>query len=156
MNENLKLDEYGEKLLHTFEGKRNRAYQDIAGIWTIGNGLIRYTVGERAGRRVQKGDYLTDEEIHAEFRNQIKSYEGGVKRAVKVPLTQSQFNACVSLAYNIGVKAFAGSTVVRELNQGKYQAACRAFALWNKAGGRVSKGLSIRRKAEQQEFFRNG
>ena len=99
---------------------------------------------------------MTDAEIKAEFMNQIKAYEDGVRAAVKVPLTQSQFNACVSLCYNIGVKAFSGSTVARRLNERKYKAACEAFELWNKAGGRVIQGLANRRKAEQKEFFRMG
>lgn len=156
MNENLKVDNYGLELLEEFEGKRRQAYRDSVGIPTIGIGFIRYTLGEKAGQKVQMGDVMTDGEIRAELANQIQTYEKAVRDAVQVELTQSQFNACVSLCYNIGAKAFAGSSVVRELNQRKYQAACKAFALWNKAGGRVVQGLVNRRAEEQKEFFRNG
>ena len=105
---------------------------------------------------MQMQDYLTDDEIKAEFTVQIAAYEDAVAEAVKVALTQSQVNALVSLCYNIGASAFKGSTVVRELNKRKYQAACKAIGMWNKAGGRVVQGLVNRRAAEQVLFFRDG
>ena len=135
MNESMRTDEAGYNLIVHWEGKRNKAYLDSVKIPTIGTGFIRYTLGDKAGQRVKLGDTMTDEEIKAEFLNQIKSYENGVKEVVKVPLTQSQFNACVSLCYNIGIAAFAKSTVVHRLNERKYKAACDEFARWNKAGG---------------------
>ncbi|MGF6149021.1 Phage-related lysozyme (muraminidase) [Kingella potus] len=156
MNENLKLDNTGYALLARFEGTRSRAYLDSAGIPTIGIGFIRYTLGARAGQRVKMGDSMSEAEIRAEFLNQVQSYEAAVRQYVRAPLTQSQFNACVSLCYNIGTAAFAKSSAVRLLNEKRYQAACAAFALWNKAGGRVVRGLENRRKEEQKEFFRNG
>lgn len=155
-NQDKHVDGHGYRFISGWEGKRNQAYLDSVRIPTIGIGFIRYTLGSRAGQRVKLGDIMMDSEIEAEFKNQIKTYEDGVKAAVTVPLTQSQFNACVSLCYNIGVAAFARSTVVRRLNERKYRAACEAFAMWNKAGGRVVQGLVNRRKAEQKEFFRNG
>lgn len=156
MNKHLTVDDAGFDLIARWEGKRNHAYLDSVGIPTIGIGFIRYTLGDKAGQRVQAGDYLSDDEIRAEFANQVKIYEDGVKTAVSAPLTQSQLNACVSLCYNIGVAAFARSSVCRLLNQQRYRAACNAFAAWNKAGGRTLPGLANRRAAEQREFFRDG
>ena len=156
MNEKLKLDDAGSALIKKWEGVKTRAYSDSAGIPTIGIGFIRYTLGAKAGQKVRMGDTLTEAEIKAEFLNQVKTYEDGVRQAVRTELTQSQFNACVSLCYNIGVEAFAKSSVARLLNEHRYQAACNAFALWNKAGGRVVQGLANRRADEQKEFFRNG
>ena len=72
---------------------KTRAYLDSAGIPTIGIGFIRYTLGAKAGRKVQMGDTLTEAEIKAEFLNQVKTYENGVRQAVRTELTQSQFNA---------------------------------------------------------------
>lgn len=156
----VRIDDAGYEFIKRWEGVRNKAYRDSAGIPTIGIGFIRYKVGaraqERAGTRVQMQDYLTDDEIKAEFTVQIAAYEDAVAEAVKVALTQSQVNALVSLCYNIGANAFKGSTVVRLLNQRKYQAACTAIGMWNKAGGRVVQGLVNRRKAEQVLFFRDG
>ena len=152
----VRIDDAGYEFIKQWEGVRNKAYRDSAGIPTIGIGFIRYKVGARAGKRVQMQDYLTDDEIKAEFTVQIAAYEDAVAEAVKVALTQSQVNALVSLCYNIGVNAFKGSTVVRELNKRKYQAACKAIGMWNKAGGRVVQGLVNRRAAEQVLFFRDG
>ena len=152
----VRIDDAGYEFIKQWEGVRNKAYRDSAGIPTIGIGFIRYKVGARAGTRVQMQDYLTDDEIKAEFTAQIAAYEDAVAEAVKVALTQSQVNALVSLCYNIGASAFKRSTVVRELNQRKYQAACKAIGMWNKAGGRVVQGLVNRRKAEQVLFFRDG
>ena len=153
MNENLKLDDAGYALIKKWEGVKTRAYSDSVGIPI---GFIRYTLGAKAGQKVRMGDTLTEAEIKAEFLNQVKTYEDGVRQAVRTELTQSQFNACVSLCYNIGVEAFDKSSVARLLNERRYQAACNAFALWNKAGGRVVQGLANRRADEQKEFFRNG
>lgn len=97
MNENLHVDDYGRELIAKFEGKQNRAYKDSVGIPTIGIGFIRYTLGDKAGQKVQMGDLISDEEIAAEFANQIQRFEKAVRDAVQVELTQSQFNACVSL-----------------------------------------------------------
>ncbi|MFP5075159.1 lysozyme [Neisseria sp. WLZKY-1] len=156
MNGNLKLDDTGYALIERLEGSRRAAYKDSASIPTIGIGFIRYTLGARAGQRVKMGDTPTDAEIKAEFLNQVQTYEAAVRQYVRAPLTQSQFNACVSLCYNIDVTAFAKSSVVRLLNEKRYRAACEAFALWNKAGGRFVQGLANRRLAKQNEFFRNG
>ena len=150
-----KLDAHGLKLIAQFEGVRQKAYLDSAGIATIGIGFIRYSLGALAGRRVALGDTMTQEAILAEFAHQVAQYERAVNEAVKVPLTQSQFNACVSLCYNIGIAAFSRSSVVRLLNLRQYRAACRAFALWNKAGGRTVAGLVKRREAEMREFGRS-
>ena len=96
MNENLHVDDYGRELIAKFEGKQNRAYKDSVGIPTIGIGFIRYTLGDKAGQKVQMGDLISDEEIAAEFASQIQRYEKAERDAEKVELTQSQVNACVS------------------------------------------------------------
>lgn len=150
------IDDKGYELIAHWEGIRNSAYLDSGSIPTIGIGFIRYSIGAKAGQRVKLGDVMTHDQIKAEFKQQIQSYEQAVRQAVTVPMTQSQFNACVSLCYNIGTAAFARSSVVRRLNERKYRAACQAFAMWDKAGGRIIKGLQRRRAAEQAEFFRMG
>lgn len=150
------LDAAGRKFIQGWEGTRNKAYRDSAGIWTIGTGFIRYLVGHRRGTRVKAGDYLTDAEIEAEFIQQIQVYEQAVTDVVRVKLNQSQFNALVSLCYNIGVGALKRSTVIKELNQGRYTAASRAFSMWTRAGGRVIRGLVNRREAEAKLFLSEG
>ncbi|KQD16250.1 lysozyme [Acinetobacter baumannii] len=71
-----------------------------------------------------------------------------------MPLTQNQFDALVSLAYNIGSGAFKGSTLLKLLNKGDYKGAADQFLVWNKAGGKVMKGLVRRREAERALFLK--
>ena len=77
-----------------------------------------------------------------------------MRGAVLVPLNDNQLAACTSLAYNIGLAAFRGSTLLRKLNDGDYQGAADQFPVWNKAGGRVVQGLVNRRAAERDLFLK--
>jgi lysozyme len=70
---------------------------------------------------------------------------------VKVPLYQHEYDAYLSLSYNIGPTAFCKSTLVRKLNQQDYSGACAQILRWNRAGGEVVRGLSIRREAEYKQ-----
>ena len=78
--------------------------------------------------------------------------EDAVKRLVNVPLTQGQFDALVSLTFNIGVAQFQKSTLLRKLNAGDLAGAAEEFLRWNKAGGKVAEGLVRRRVAEKGRF----
>src|SRR5690554_4403486 len=138
----------GEALLHHFEGFRSEAYLDPVNIWTIGYGNTRY----EDGTPVRKGDHVTRERGAELFRNILRGFERAVLDAVKVPLTQGQFDALVSLAYNIGSGAFRSSTLLRVLNAGDYEGAADQFLRWNRGGGRVLPGLTRRREAERKLF----
>ncbi len=72
-----------------------------------------------------------------------------VRRCAPVPMYQHEFDAAVSLAYNIGGKAFCGSTVARRFNAGDYEGACNAFLMWDKFRGRTLPGLVARRERER-------
>lgn len=154
------IDLNGYAFIKKMEGCKNTAYKDVVGIPTIGIGFIQYGTGTKIGQKVHMGDTLTDAEIMQEFTVQIKKYEDAVlnnlTKEVREEITQSQVNALVSLCFNIGIKAFLGSTVLRELNKRKYKASCEAFSMWNKAGGKVVQGLVNRRKQEQVLFFKEG
>lgn len=149
----LRLSDKGLELIKQFEGFRSAPYKDIVGVWTIGYGNTYYP----DGRKVSGADkVLTEKEAH-DLKMAIinKDFAPKVRQALghsKVPITQNMFDACVSLAYNIGVGGFAKSSVVRQLNAGNKQAAADAFLLWNKAGGKVVKGLE-RRRAKERELF---
>lgn len=86
----------------------------------------------------------------------VKSYEKAVNDAVKVPLTQNQFDALVSFTYNIGTGGFKESSALRKLNQGDYAGAAQAMKLWNKSGGEVMQGLVNRRNDEVALFNKGG
>ena len=98
----------------------------------------------RASWRVRLAD---EQAAHELFRQGARRYIDRVNRTIKRPVTQGQFDAMVSLCFNIGEGAFEGSSVARLLNQGDIAGAAQAFLIWNKAGGRELPGLPCR-KAE--------
>jgi len=141
----VKTSPQGIALIREFEGFRAEAYRDPVGIWTIGYG---FTKG------VRQGDTMTREQADQRLRVELADYEAGVLRVTGGNLTQAQFDALVSFAWNVGVKGMAGSSVIKAHVRGDYQAAARAFALWNKAGGKVWPGLTRRRAAEAALYLR--
>lgn len=140
----------GLAAIQRHEGLRLDAYQDSAGVWTIGYGSTRYT----DGTPVKQGDMLASKSAaDVLFRETLREYESAVSRAVLVPLSQPQFDALVSLAYNIGTQAFSGSTLLKRLNAHDYAAAANEFLRWNRAGDQVLDGLRRRREAERAMFL---
>jgi lysozyme len=135
----------GRKAIEQREGVRLQAYRDSVGIWTIG-------VGHAATSNVppipKAGMKITAEEADRLLTADLKRYESTVNLAVKVPLTQNQFDACVSLCFNIGQKGFAHSTVVARINKRDYHGAADAFLLWSHPD--VLRG---RRRAERAQFL---
>ena len=140
----------GVDLICNFEGLRLKAYDDGVGVWTIGFGTTKYP----NGIRVKKGDTCTLDQAKAYMQNDLKSFEQTVNNTVKVPLNQNQFDALVSLAYNIGSTAFKNSTLVKRLNEGNYNAAANQFNVWVNAGGKRMQGLVNRRAAERTLFLK--
>lgn len=130
-------------LLKEFEGLRLEAYKDVAGVWTIGYG---HTGGVKAG------DSITLEQAKQLLDQDLVRFEKAVNDGVKRPMTQNQYNAFVSLAYNIGVSGFLGSTALRRFNAGDVKGAADAITWWNQAGGKVVKGL-VRRRAAERDLF---
>ena len=122
------------------EGYTSRAAIPIKGdVPTIG-------FGTTAG--VKMGDTITPQVAVSRALSDVSKFEGALKRCVKVPLTQGEYDAYLSLSYNIGSGAFCGSTLVRKLNAGDYAGACEQVLAWDKAGGRRVQGLTARRNRE--------
>lgn len=121
------------------EGCRLKAYRDIVGVWTCGWGETR---------GVTPSTIWTQEEADIRFCESLTEFAEGVRKACTNPPSMNELGAMVSLAYNIGLGGFARSTVLRKHNAGDHQSAARAFALWNKAGGQVVRGLTLRRAKE--------
>lgn len=135
----------GRKDLASREGRRLKAYRCSAGVLTIGVGHT-----SMAGLpKVTPGLTITAEECEEIFIRDLKKYEAAVNKAVKVPLTQNQFDALVSLCFNIGTGAFAKSTLVRKLNAGDYEGAAKQFLVWSK-----QPELLPRRQKEKAQFER--
>ena len=135
----MKTSNRGLSLIVQFEGFRPDAYLDPVGIPTIGFGFIR---------GVKMGDKMTLAEARDRLKREIVEYEQGVLAACTRKPNQNQFDAFVCFAFNVGVAGFKKSSVLKAHNRGDYQAAARAFGLWNKAGGKVFTGLTRRRAAE--------
>lgn len=125
----------------THESYRGSAYNDGVGVTTIGFGT---TTG------VKPGDKITVERALAVALEDANKHGDAVKRCVKVPLFQHEFDAYTSLAYNVGVNAFCGSTLVKKLNALDYVGACNEISRWTKAGGKILRGLVIRREKERR------
>jgi lysozyme len=134
------------------KGVRHVPYQDQAGLWTIGYGHLI-----KAGESFVE---ISEAEAVALRQADQKIAEDAVNSAVTVPLTQPMFDALVSFAFNVGVGAFRGSTLLRELNSGDYAGARARFAEWNKVTVRgvkvVSNGLIARRELEADLFVSGG
>lgn len=147
--ESMSVSNKGVDLICEFEGKRLVAYDDGVGIWTIGFGTIKYPNGVR----VKKGDTCTLDQAKEYMRHDLIEFEYTVNSSVKVPLNHNQFDALVSLAYNIGSNAFKSSTLVKKLNTGDYQGAADQFNVWVNAGGKRMQGLVNRRDREKLLFL---
>lgn len=161
----MKTSGTGIALITKFEGFPNggRPYDDPIGFATVGYGHLiarrRVVATDRAARWLagqKTPGRLTQGEAERLLRNDLDKREAAVERCVDVPLTQGQFDALVSFVFNVGIAAFAGSTVVRRLNQRDYTGAADALLMWDKAGSppRVVEGLTNRRKAERAVFLR--
>jgi len=126
------------------EGKRNHAYRDIVGVVTICNGETR---------GVKITDYRTDAECRDMLANGLVEFETGMRRCIRKPndIPGKSYIQFLSLAWNVGVGAFCKSTVVKRLNAGDVRGACNAIPLFNRAGGKVVKGLVTRRADEQRK-----
>lgn len=140
----MNISENGLKFIEDHEGKRLTAYLDSVGIPTIGVG--------HTGSEVALGQTITDEECLARLRADCAIAEAAVNDAVTAVLNQDQFDALVSLTFNIGAHAFKESTLLKMLNAGQYEDAAGQFCRWDKAGGREIPGLLKRRLAEADLF----
>lgn len=142
----MKTSTNGIDLICSFEGLRLKAYDDGVGVWTIGYGTTVIN-----GRKVKKGDTCTAEQAKSYMAQDVMQFESAVNQ-VKVPLNQNQYDALVSLTYNIGVGAFLSSTLFKKLNAKDYKGAAEQFDRWNRAGGKVMRGLTNRRAKERKLF----
>lgn len=140
----MKISQVGLDLIKSSEGCKLKAYRCSANVLTVGFG--------HTGDDVFEGQEITQADADALLKFDIARYENGVSR-VCPKISQPQFDACVSLCYNIGEVAFAKSSVARLHNAGKYAEAAQAFMLWNKAAKKVSRGLTARRAKESALYL---
>ncbi|HDX8614935.1 lysozyme [Aeromonas veronii] len=139
----------GVAVAHYFESCKLQAYPDPGSKngepWTIGRG--------HTGPEVKPGLVWTQAQADAAFLVDIARFERDVLSLVKVPVNQGQFDALVLFSYNVGSKALESSTLLRKLNAGDYDGAAVEFRRWNKNDGKVMRGLTRRRAAEECLFM---
>ena len=133
----------GISLLKEFEGFRSHAYEDAVGVWTIGYG---HTKG------VKPNDIISAAQGDKMLSDELTEYENYVSALVTVPLHQHQFDALVSWTYNLGPTNLKNSTLLKKLNEGKYDEVPDQIRRWNRAGGKELEGLTRRREAEALLF----
>jgi lysozyme len=136
-------------------GGRVQAYPDPGTggePWTIGFGSTG--ADPFNGGRINRNTIWTDAQAETRFRQHLAEFERAVNAAIKVPTTQNQFDALMSLTYNIGAAAMARSTLISHHNARRFADAANEFARWNRAGGSVMPGLTRRRAAEAALYRR--
>lgn len=148
----MQTSEKGIKNIKDFEGCSLTAYPDPGtggAPWTIGYGWT-HPVDGKPVKPGMKIDMKTADRL---LRTGLVSFENDVLKVVKIRLTQGQFDALVSFAYNVGSRALSTSTLLKKFNNGDVQGAADEFLRWNKAGGKVLNGLTRRREAERALFL---
>ena len=146
----MKISPRGLELIKDFEGFSSTAYLCVAKIPTIGYGNTFYTDGTKVklGDQISRTDALKLLEVIAN-----RDFADKIFPSIKVKVTQNQFDAMVSLAYNIGTGSFLKSTLLKKVNAGDFTGAGEEFLRWNKAGGKEVLGLTRRRQREKQLFL---
>jgi len=131
------------KFIAKWEGCRLVAYADIVGKMTIGYGRTT---------NVNEGDVISQEQADNWLREEVETFMRGVRSVITRPMTANQAAAFCSLAYNVGLAAFRGSTAARKFNDGDLLGAKQGILLYNRAGGKIVQGLINRRNAEVALF----
>ena len=145
----MRMTDEGLRLIMEFEGFRAHAYRDPVGIWTIGYGHT-----SAAGHpHVHEGMHITVAQGREILRQDVNKFAAGVRKLVTTDLTDAQFSALVSFAFNVGLGGLSRSSVLKAVNARDFAAVPRRLALWVKAGGRRLPGLVRRRAAEAALFM---
>ena len=139
-----RINAQGLALIKEYEGLKLKAYYCPAGVLTIGYGST--------GPHVKEGMVISEKEADELLQKDLERFEQGVHDLVQIPITENQFSALVSFAFNVGLGNLRRSTLLRKLNTRDYEGASKEFERWNKAGGVVLMGL-VRRRAAEKELF---
>jgi len=146
----MKLSAEGINLIKRFEGVRNRPYRCSAGLWTVGVGHL---IGDGKSLPESWNRTFTKEEIDALLIRDLSRFERGVGMYIKVPLRQCEYNALCSFAFNLGLGTLQRSTLRQKLNRNDKEGAAKEILKYCRAGGKIIKGLQIRREAEYRMFL---
>lgn len=148
----MKFNDEGLNLIKRFEGFRGKAYQDSVGVWTIGYGT---TSRAGIGVVVRPGQVVSEPEAARYLRLALDKFGDEISPSFRRKPNENQYSAMLSLAYNIGPGAFKRSTCLKRFNAGDDEGAAEALTWFNKAGGKVLRGLVRRRNAERELFLKD-
>jgi lysozyme len=143
----MKASPKAAEIIKHFEGCRLQAYPDPA------TGGEPWTIGYGHTGQVGKQDTVTQEMADLMLLRDMKRFENGLNSYIRADVNQNQFDALVSLTFNIGLGNFSTSTLLKMINAGSADAAADQFLRWNKAGGIVLSGLTRRREAERKLYL---
>ena len=122
------------------EGREYEPYRDIVGVWTVCDGIT--------GPDVIHGKVYTDQECNALTIKNVEKHGSELLDCIHVRITQQMYESLAGWAFNVGTGAACKSTAIRLINQGQFYAGCKDLLRWNRAGGRVVRGLTLRRERE--------
>ena len=140
----MRYSDAGLAVTKHFEGLKLTSYQDQGGTWTIGYG---HTMTARPGQTI------SEEQADALLRQDVRTAEECVNRAVQVPLNQNQFDALVDFTFNLGCSRLRSSTLLGHVNRSNFEGAAQEFKRWKFIGTRESAGL-VRRREQNEKTFR--
>ena len=145
----MEVNKAGKDLIKRFEGCKLKAYKCPAGLWTISWGLTFYP----DGTRVKEGDVITQQQAEDYFNAIVDDFAKKVDALIKSNVSENNFSALVSFAYNVGMGNFQRSTLLRKVNANPKDPTIAAeFNKWVRANDRVLQGLVKRRKAEAKLY----
>jgi lysozyme len=145
------MNKAGKDLIKSFEGCKLIAYQCSAMRWTIGYGNTFF----EDGTPVKPGDRITQERAEKLLDIIIKDFSDRIEKTIKTILTDNQKSALLSFTYNVGIANLQKSTLLKKVNYNPNDPTIRLeFMKWNKAGGKVLNGLTRRREAEANLYFK--
>ncbi len=146
----MRINQVGLDLLKTFEGFRSEPYFCSAMVATIGYGSTWSFDGSRVTLHHPP---ITKDEAEELLLREIRKSEKAVDRLIKVELNENEHSALQSFVYNLGSGRLQSSTLRRKINRGDFEGAADEFPKWRRAGGRILKGLVLRRAAERKLFL---
>ena len=146
----MKISQKGLDLIKHYEGCHYEPYRDPIGLYTVGYGHL---IGDGKSLPIEWFRRFTQEEVDELLKKDLERFERGVSRLCPNNLTQPRFDALVSFAFNVGLGNLQASTLRRKHNRSDVFGEAQEFLKWNKAGGKILRGLTRRRESESALYL---
>jgi lysozyme len=146
----MNISEAGVNLIKRFEGVRNRPYLDCVGLWTVGVGHL---IGNGKSLPKSWNKTFTEEEINELLLHDLRRFERGIALQLPVSLRQCEYDALCSFSFNLGLGTLQRSTLRQALLRNDKKLAAEYILKYCRAGGKIVRGLQLRRQAEYNMFL---